>query len=47
MKGCGLVVTNPPWQFDREIAPALHFLAETLAQGPGAAARIDWLVREA
>jgi 23S rRNA (adenine2030-N6)-methyltransferase len=46
MKGCGLVVVNPPWQFDREIAPALTYLAETLAQGPGAASRIDWLVRE-
>ncbi len=46
LKGCGLVVINPPWQFDREAGPVLEALAVRLAQAPGGAARIDWLVPE-
>lgn len=46
MKGCGLLVINPPWQFDREAEPVLAFLADALAQGPGARGRIEWVVRE-
>ncbi len=46
MKGCGLVVINPPWQFDREAGPMLEWLAGVLAQEDGAAARIHWLVPE-
>lgn len=46
MKGCGLVVVNPPWQIDREIAPALPWLAEVLAQEPGGGADLRWLVPE-
>lgn len=46
LRGCGLLVVNPPWQFEREAAPALDFLAETLAREPGAGARVEWLVRE-
>lgn len=47
MRGCGLVVLNPPWQFDREAEPLLAYLAETLAQAPGAQSRVEWIVREA
>lgn len=47
MKGCGLLVINPPWQFDAEVRPGLEFLADVLRQAPGASARVDWLVREA
>ena len=46
MRGCGLVVVNPPWQFDREAGPLLEFLAGALAQAPGAGARLNWLVPE-
>ncbi len=46
MKGCGLVVINPPWQFDREAKPMLDWLASVLAQESGAEARIHWLVPE-
>jgi 23S rRNA (adenine2030-N6)-methyltransferase len=46
MKGCGLLVINPPWQFEPAIQPALAFLAETLAQAPGGTARIEWIVPE-
>ena len=46
MKGCGLVVINPPWQFDREAGPLLDFLSQALAQESGAGARCTWLVPE-
>jgi 23S rRNA (adenine2030-N6)-methyltransferase len=46
MKGCGLVVLNPPWQFDREAGPMLGWLAEVLAQEGGAGSRCRWLVPE-
>jgi 23S rRNA (adenine2030-N6)-methyltransferase len=46
MRGCGLLVINPPWQFDREAAPVLDFLAGVLAQAPGGGGRVDWVVRE-
>jgi len=46
MRGCGLVVVNPPWQFDREAEMFLPVLAELLAQAPGAGATVRWLVPE-
>lgn len=47
MKGCGLVVINPPWQTDRTAAELVPWLADVLAQGPGASAGLHWLVPEA
>ncbi|MGH7943588.1 MAG: 23S rRNA (adenine(2030)-N(6))-methyltransferase RlmJ [Opitutaceae bacterium] len=44
MKGCGVLVINPPWQFDCAAAPVVEYLAEVLAQEPGGGSRIDWLV---
>jgi len=46
MRGCGLVLLNPPWQFERVARPLLEEMAERLAQGDGAAARAEWLVPE-
>ncbi len=46
LKGCGLLVVNPPWQLDREVAAWLPWLAETLAQEPGGAGVLNWLVPE-
>ena len=46
MRGCGLAVINPPWQFDREAEPVLAFLAEALAPAAGGGARVDWIVSE-
>jgi 23S rRNA (adenine2030-N6)-methyltransferase len=46
MKGCGLLVINPPWQFDREAARIIEFLAGACAQAPGSEARVDWIVPE-
>jgi 23S rRNA (adenine2030-N6)-methyltransferase len=46
MKGCGLLVVNPPWQIDRAIMPLMPLLAELLAQAPGGRGRLHWLVPE-
>lgn len=46
MKGCGLAIINPPWQFERMAEPLLDFLASVLAQAPGGGARNVWLVPE-
>lgn len=46
MRGCGLVIVNPPWQFEKEASAGLTALAGLLAQAPGASARYDWLVPE-
>ena len=43
MSGCGLVIINPPWQLDRTLFELFTWLAEILAQGEGARARVDWL----
>lgn len=46
MRGCGVLVINPPWQLEGEIAPALRWLATTLAQAPGAQGNLTWIVPE-
>lgn len=46
MRGCGIVLVNPPWQFEAEAAPALDGLGRLLAQGTGASGRYWWLVPE-
>lgn len=46
MRGCGLLVVNPPWQFAAEVVPGLQALAEHLEQEPGATAQVNWLVPE-
>ena len=46
MKGCGLVVINPPWQIDKELGTMNTWLAEVLAQAPGGGSTLRWLVRE-
>ncbi len=46
MKGCGLLIINPPWQFADEAASLLEDLAPLLAEGPGAGSQVTWLVPE-
>ena len=46
LRGCGLLVLNPPWQFDLELKPVLPWLARALARGPGASSRLRWLAPE-
>jgi len=42
---CGMLIVNPPWQTDAEIARTLAFLARTLAPARGGS-RVNWLVME-
>jgi 23S rRNA (adenine2030-N6)-methyltransferase len=47
MRGCGLLVVNPPWQFDREARALAEWLASALAQAPGGGAELRWIAPEA
>jgi 23S rRNA (adenine2030-N6)-methyltransferase len=44
MKGCGLLILNPPWQLDREIRALLPVLREKLRVDAGASTACNWLV---
>ena len=44
MKGCGLLILNPPWRIDAELRPVLARLAEILTAEPGGGARTFWVV---
>lgn len=46
MKGCGLLILNPPWQIEAEIRAVLPALVEKLKADSGAGARCTWLVAE-
>lgn len=46
LTACGLTLVNPPWRLDEDLATMLPPLVARLAVGPGAAARVDWLVPE-
>jgi 23S rRNA (adenine2030-N6)-methyltransferase len=47
MKGCGLLILNPPWRFADELPALLPVLAGKLGADAGAVARWEWLVPEA
>jgi 23S rRNA (adenine2030-N6)-methyltransferase len=44
LRGCGLLVVNPPWQIETEFRNALPALQRSLALDEGASLRLDWLV---
>ena len=46
MRGCGLVIVNPPWQFEEIAAPLMENMTELLAQAPGGGSRVTWIVPE-
>lgn len=46
MKGCGLVVINPPWQIDGTLREVLDALVPRLRVDDGAVGKITWLVPE-
>lgn len=46
LKGCGLLVINPPWQFELEAGAIVRALAAILAQAPGGGGRVDWIEPE-
>lgn len=49
MRGCGVLVVNPPWKLDGAARPLLAWLAEALAQpesGGSGRSSVRWLVPE-
>ena len=46
MKGCGLLVLNPPWQIEKEFKAVLPTLARLLGNDSIAGGHVDWLVPE-
>jgi 23S rRNA (adenine2030-N6)-methyltransferase len=46
LKGCGLIVINPPFTLEAEAKQLLPMLTSVLRQGDGACCRIDWLAGE-
>jgi 23S rRNA (adenine2030-N6)-methyltransferase len=45
LNGCGMVLINPPWQFDAALLELLPWLQQRLAQS-GGDARVEWLTGE-
>jgi 23S rRNA (adenine2030-N6)-methyltransferase len=46
LNGSGMIIINPPWQLDTQLAPVMRWLDQTLAVVPHARPVIDWLVPE-
>lgn len=46
LSGCGLIVVNPPFTLAESLARVLPTLRRVLAQAPGDASRVEWLVPE-
>jgi 23S rRNA (adenine2030-N6)-methyltransferase len=44
--GCGMLVVNPPWRFEREAATIVKWLAPRLAVTGKGQALVEWLVPE-
>lgn len=46
LNGCGMLIANPPWQFNATLAAMLPALRSALAQSPRASHDLRWLRRE-
>lgn len=46
MKGCGVVILNPPWRVHEEVRAILQPMARLLASDAGANARDFWIVAD-
>ncbi|MBN8799292.1 MAG: 23S rRNA (adenine(2030)-N(6))-methyltransferase RlmJ, partial [Stenotrophomonas nitritireducens] len=42
LNGSGMLLLNPPWQFDQALAPALPVLQRELGEA-GASTRLEWI----
>ncbi len=47
LDGTGMVVVNPPFTLENELATVMPVLHDALAEGPGAGWSLEWLVKEA
>jgi 23S rRNA (adenine2030-N6)-methyltransferase len=45
MNGSGILLVNPPWQFEKDIEPALKPLAQAMGD-TGASWRLTWLKQD-
>ncbi|MGH8042613.1 MAG: 23S rRNA (adenine(2030)-N(6))-methyltransferase RlmJ [Rudaea sp.] len=46
LNGCGMVIVNPPWKFDRQLEELLPVLREHLTQSRFGQQRVEWLTTE-
>lgn len=46
MRGCGMLVVNPPWRFEAEARAVLDWLWRALAVEGAGGVKLDWLVPE-
>jgi len=46
LNGCGMVIVNPPWQFDQHLRRLMPVLQDRLKVGGTGQVRLDWLTRE-
>jgi len=46
LNGCGMLLVNPPWKFERVLEEVLAALAQHLAQGRFGQHSVQWLVGE-
>ena len=44
--GCGMLVVNPPWHFEKEAKTMVEYLARTLAVSGRGQSLVEWLVPE-
>lgn len=47
LNGCGLIILNPPWKLETELAGLLPVLAGVLGRAGKGTSRLDWLAPEA
>jgi 23S rRNA (adenine2030-N6)-methyltransferase len=43
LNGCGMIIVNPPWKFDQQLAELLPSLRQHLTQGRFGEHRVEWL----
>jgi len=46
LSGTGMIIINPPWQFDQQIKKVLNWLVPALDRGSGKSPYCEWLVPE-
>jgi 23S rRNA (adenine2030-N6)-methyltransferase len=46
LNGCGMIIVNPPWKFERQLEELLPSLRAHLAQGRFGQHRVEWLTAE-
>ncbi len=43
LNGCGMIIVNPPWKFEQQLAELLPALRQHLSQGRFGQHRVEWL----